>query len=421
MTEVLERATEGDMTEFEAEVVHERRFGNQEILHLPLNSLIVLPQIRGGKNAIQDDLTESIDEEDLDNPINVARVTKHELQAYIDYTNRLWGGELSASQLSHLRQDDGKYNLVVAGHSRTSAVQTLAERHTARTGQQTDWTIQSKLLKDTSVRGIVKKQLTENMHKGAPIEREAVAVVEFYALGLGTEWHNLEEFQKAMKGQLKPSTIRAAVAFHSLPTQIRDKIEKKTLAYDSGVSLGKSADTMRKYYLVKAGFREGDDLDQETELLLEETVQDRLIRSANWITSRNMSCSNARIYIKNETNTMLKEVRDILGDEASAELKEMTFDELAMVDPKQELRNLRRRERSRREQLLREVGKNANARTVELINEFGIAEDPEGHIALLQDLEDAREQSRKEIQRRRRVGLALAENVLDLFDEEQAG
>lgn len=419
MTEVLERPSLGDQeTLYRTAEEHERRFGNQEIVHLPLDSLLMVSQIRGCENPAQNDLKESIDQEDLDNPINVARVTEAELDDYLDFTNRTWGSSLTIADVEQYRQLDGLFNLVVGGHSRTISIQELAAEHTERTGQPTNWEIQSKLLKDTSVFGIVSKQLSENIHKGAPIEREAMAIVEIYSVGFGKEWTDVKGFQKAMKGKLKKSTINAAVAFHSLPTPIRNQVYKKEMPYEAGVALGKSVDTMRLYFVIKAGYDTGKGIDDEAYAILDELTSEQLNYWAGRITDKKWSSSQARMIIRSQVKTWNAKIQIMVAEangEDTQDLQDSLFEEIKMVDPKEELRKELRKQRAKNEKLFREMAEAPMQRATELIAELNDTQNSPVARAILEDARRSTESIDRHLTKR--TGEVAVLNVMASEDE----
>lgn len=62
-----------------------------EFQEIDINRLVILPQVRQKQNKSIDELIDSIVNQGLLNEINVAFLTRDELQTHIDFVNALWG------------------------------------------------------------------------------------------------------------------------------------------------------------------------------------------------------------------------------------------------------------------------------------------------------------------------------------------
>lgn len=253
-------ALEGLQTE-----VHERHFCNIELKSHELNGLILFSQIRDKKNQRFAELEESIDNDDLDNPINIARMTVTELEAYIKFTNKTWKAATTLSDFETYVQPDGRYNVVVAGHSRTLSIKNIARKHTQMTGQPTNYTVLCKIEKDNSVEAIVGKQFLENIHAPVPPHREAEAVVEMYHQGLGDKWNTPEEFRATCKNVVSVVVLNKALAYGELFQQARDMVVAGTMRYSVAVELGKLAQVLRVHSALEHGLDATETLPEELE------------------------------------------------------------------------------------------------------------------------------------------------------------
>lgn len=95
---------------------------------VPVEELVMLSQVRGGANPESKRLKQSIAANGMINPIDVAKMSRADLETYIEFVNSTWGSHVTIDQYLE-REKDGYYYLVVAGHSRTLAVLEMAQEN----------------------------------------------------------------------------------------------------------------------------------------------------------------------------------------------------------------------------------------------------------------------------------------------------
>jgi hypothetical protein len=299
--------------------VHERHFGNIEFKSLELNSLILFSQIRDKKNQRFDELEESIDNDDLDNPINIACMTRQELEDYIAFTNKTWKASTKISDFDAYVQPNGRYNVVVAGHSRTLSMKNIARKHTESTGQATNYTVLCKIEKDNSVEAVVSKQFLENIHAAVPPHREAEAVVEMYNQGLGSKWHTPAEFRAACKNVVSALVLDKALAYGELFEPARNMVVSGTMPYAVAVQLGKLAQVLRVHCALERGLDPAEPLPIELEKTLTYDVMGDCARRFR----ENYNQKAAIGEIEKQLNEKLAEIRDLSGLEKNASLQDI--------------------------------------------------------------------------------------------------
>jgi hypothetical protein len=373
---------------------HERHFGDAELIAVQLDSLISLSQIRNTANSRLEELVESIDSDGLDNPVNVARLNRDELADYIQFTNNTWGSAVRVDDYDGLQQPDGRYNLLVAGHSRVEAIRTLALRHEAETGQATNYTVQAKLLQDNSVESIVAKQAAENLHASVTQERSAMAIVELYTQGLGTKWGDAESFYATQKHRLNRRMLRDALAFAQLEPPIRNTVFAGYIPYKAGVELGRSAMVVRRWFETETGQLTLPDAETNVSSFdrasLEEATGARIRYEAAYIANHGLNSTAATRHIRAYVAKMQKEIEARVGTLAEtgpdASGRQGLF---TMVSAAQQAWQIARRERTRLARQLRETGNSPLAKTADLIITLTDGMHGEELTEVMQDLQGA--------------------------------
>lgn len=364
--------------------VHERHFGNIEFAQLNLDSMFCVSQIRDRINPQFEEIKESIDQEDLDNPVNVARVTWDELCTYIDFTNKTWGATAKPEDFVGHEQPDGRFNLVVAGHNRFAGMQSLAEDHTAETGQATHYTVLCKIMKDNSVGAIVAKQALENLHGSVRQERTAMVVIELYQYGLGTKWNNANEFRRQYGKKISGSMLNEAITFAALSPQVRSMVFGGYLSYKAGLELSKAAVIIREWIGSEVGLR-GDQLTPELALRAERRVRGMAAR----IGRQRLNSTAATKHIRAITAGMQQEID---ARRASTSVPDMEQDMLfEMVTPEQQAREIQRREDAFYEGCLREVSDEPFAVAAQVLSMLRVGDESEIADRVLRDAQKAHE------------------------------
>ncbi|HSX36228.1 MAG TPA: hypothetical protein VLH84_04835 [Patescibacteria group bacterium] len=317
-------------------------FGPREFLEVAVDSLIDLSQTRGVANAQYGQIKASIQDEGLDNPINIARLDDAELEAYIAFTNRTWGSAATLEDFIELRQPDGRYNLIVAGHTRAAAVRELVAERAVAIGQPIEATILTKPLAETSVQAILSKQLSENLHSPVRQERTAMAVVELYCYGVDTgQWATADDFRKLQHGRVNKQMVEDALHFAGLSPEIRSLVFNGYIPYKAGVELGKAAPTVYADFAHEAQLAAGED-DED----IRGAAEVYLRGAAAYIANRKLNSTASARYIRAFVDRMTRET----ADEAAHEEPLFGLRSAAAI-----AREIRDREKRRFEKLLREL------------------------------------------------------------------
>ena len=72
------------------ELREERVFGDHPTRKVSVEKLITLSQVREVKNSVGPELKDSIDRGDMINQVNIALMSREQLQTYITFVNRVW-------------------------------------------------------------------------------------------------------------------------------------------------------------------------------------------------------------------------------------------------------------------------------------------------------------------------------------------
>lgn len=246
----------------------ERYFGRKETVTLPLEQLIVVSQVRDINNPELARLTESIDQTDLINQVDIALLDRERFIDYLDFANALWGTSHNVDDFPVTEQ--GQYYMVIAGHSRVQAMGILR----AREQGYVDYFVECKLHRNPSPREILEIQIAENIHSQPPLERQARAMVETYEYGLRHgEWKTRQEFLRECRGHFSAHRLSQAMNFARLPAELKDFVYNGSLDYLVAVEVGRAMPVIRRRLTYQFdSYGQNIDERQEYEALLNRAV-----------------------------------------------------------------------------------------------------------------------------------------------------
>lgn len=290
-----------------------------EDLLIPTKYLIMLSQVRAELSPDHESLKSSIGgDKKMLQPISVVRMDAERLSGYMDFVNELWGAEHRLEDFTPA--PDGSYYLVVAGHCRTVAAVDIASE------RGVDQMVPSKVYSDMSDRDIIALQIDENIHSNPSPEREAMAIVESYRMGMREGlWSNKTEFITSTDNKFSRYALNQALDFVDLPAGIRDFVFAGTFPYSLAVELGRSMGPAREYF--------GGKYPGSTEEDIEAAVSDSLQLIIARIHQKKITGNAARNFIK-------ANVRDMENSlEEHRNKGNMTMFELELVDEREVIRN----------------------------------------------------------------------------------
>lgn len=226
-------------------------YGEYEYANIDIDKLIVLPQVRKQKNAKIDELIESIKQNGLINPIDVATMDCDHFKKHIDFINGLWNTNINYKTYPTI---NNLYYVIIAGHTRYQAICKIDKE------QNSNSKICVKIHKGKTSEEILSLQLDENIHKEPRIEERAIAIIECYNFGLQVgKWNNKTEFIKQNKNKFSRDILNDALAFTKLPIEIQMYILNGNSFYQAGVELGKIADLIKEYIKYDLGHNYTED------------------------------------------------------------------------------------------------------------------------------------------------------------------
>lgn len=354
MTELLDRVV--DTHEVASELRADRRaelvrnpnyvHGDFETVGLYSDEIVVLSQVRPGKNRALDDLKESILTSGLLNQLDVARVDRQLMEEYIAFTNRVWSSDRSIEEFDDLASDD-YYYLLCAGHSRQQAIVELEEE-----GRLTEaYPIRSKLHAVVSIEDILRIQVEENTHTTPPIERQAMAVVEYYCWGLENgKWHDEDGFLRSEDGvEAKSGIVKDGLLFAKLPNDIRQFVFAKHIPYEAGVQLGQAGELYMRYLEFERGAALWT-LPPEEQEIMQQTYSEWLAIRANHIFEHRLNSSASKKHLMS-LQQQLKEKMKPKKDISQAEKDEMLFADFEEDIRKSSIAEVRRIQNENRREL----------------------------------------------------------------------
>ncbi len=268
----------------------------QEVVEV--EDLIMLSQVRGGANPESKRLKQSIDRRGLINEIDIARMTRENLEQYIDFVNRLWGTSLDIANYD-VRARGGLYYLVIAGHSRTLAVLDLAYEHPEK-----QYKINCKVHDVKGPGDIIGLQLDENLYHKPPVERSAMAIIESYHWGIESgKWSGKTEYLALHKGEVGSAEFEKALGFHQLPADLRRLVFGKQIPYTAALELGGHIDTWIHHETIRLGYASLGVLSEEQAANLEEVMKSELLAIIAYIQNHKLNTTASKLFIQGKANT----------------------------------------------------------------------------------------------------------------------
>lgn len=283
------------------EYLRPREYGKKEYRSVDLRSLIRVSQQRGVNNPAYFDIKESIANDDIINPPDIAYLRRESLESYLNFINKVWGDEHDIDQFEP--DEDGYYHLVIAGHTRVEAmIEIEDERLVAAIEQGYDIsefpspTIHSKIYRDLEPEEILALQMGENLHEKPSQERTALAMVETFYYGLETgKWSTKTEFLEANKGKFSRDSLNKALLFADLSEEIRGFVFAGVVAYGPIVELARTVSSHRSYILKKFfGEKDYADLSDEERAQVEETIMTWNASQAAYLQSKKLNVTAAK-------------------------------------------------------------------------------------------------------------------------------
>jgi len=214
-------------------------FGQYEYMTIDINKLIVFPQVRKVKNAKMDEITNSIEDKGLINPLDVAKLNYEELKNYIDFLNQIWKKDIDINSYQPL---DGYYYVVIAGHTRLESLKQIAKKKEVE--------VQSavKLHNVKTSEEILAIQLDENIYMGTRIEERAIAIIETYRLGIiNNKWQDKTEFLQKNQDKFSRNILNDALVFADLPSEVQEYVFSNNIPFAVGVELGRISPLIEEY------------------------------------------------------------------------------------------------------------------------------------------------------------------------------
>lgn len=219
-------------------------YGKYEYMEVDIHQLIALPQVRKEKNAKIDELVQSISQNGLINPIDIVIMNMEQFKRHIDFINGLWHLTIDFKAYPSI---ENQYYVIVAGHTRYQAICQIEKE------QNQNSKISVKIHQAKTSEDILSLQLDENIHKEPRIEERAIAIIEYYNLGLQTgKWSTKNDFIKENQHKFSRTILNDALAFSNNPPEIQSYILNGNAYYQVGVELGKIANLIiehEKYQL----------------------------------------------------------------------------------------------------------------------------------------------------------------------------
>lgn len=181
------------------------------------------------------ELARSINSSEQINPLIVCSMTEELARKYVEYTNEIWGRNVSFDDFEPIdgRRRPREYQVLVAGERRLRAMSTLDDY--VREKKQVK-IAQRSVTDENGFVYLTALQAAENLYEKPETYGYAVAAYTLYRIG---EYDSVSEFVRDMGGAVGETQARDSISFFQLPEEVREMTEKGTLPYTSGVELAR--------------------------------------------------------------------------------------------------------------------------------------------------------------------------------------
>lgn len=226
-------------------------YGRYDVACLSVDQIVVVSQIRPSTNPVQEELVEDIAANGLGSQLDVAVLSRDRMEDYLGFVKEIWKDETDINELTP--DEAGNYHLLIAGHSRLSAIKTLDKRRRADCEDSNllfqPANVWCKLHHQPSPQEIVSFQISENIHERPPAERTAMVLVENFEYGKRHGlWATKAQYLRSCEGKFSKYALDQALRFADLPQKVRDFTFSGRLRYQTAVALGKQRPLLAGYY-----------------------------------------------------------------------------------------------------------------------------------------------------------------------------
>lgn len=282
------------------EYLRPREYGKKHMQDLPIQSLIRVSQQRGSSNPAFESIKESIENNDIINPPDVAVLSHESFEDYLNFINKLWKKSHHISD--YIPNEDGRYNLVIAGHTRVDAIDDIENQRIKRAidagydiSNWSESTVNCKIYENISPAEILALQMDENLHEKPSQERTAIAMVETYYYGLENgNWSNTSEFAEINRNKFSKKALEAALIFSNLSEEIREYVFVGAVPYGPIVELGRTVEPHRRYLANKYFDSDYELLSEEDQFEIEDEILLWNASKVAFIQSKKLNISNAK-------------------------------------------------------------------------------------------------------------------------------
>jgi hypothetical protein len=227
-------------------------FGPRDIQFVPLGSIVPLEQVRKeyapeALEELKDSMVRETDEGlefNLLNPLVVAQLDSEHAARYVAELNTFWDTEFSLADLP-ADEASGDYLILIAGHRRLRSIHGIVEDHeldrdTVRVSVVPHHNI--------SFEDAIVLQLHENIYERPNPTEEAEAIRMYYeAMRRKDARYTKAACARALN--FSPEKIQRALAYSSLPDQVKDLVRTGVLSYGVGIEISRAqVEYLKRYH-----------------------------------------------------------------------------------------------------------------------------------------------------------------------------
>lgn len=237
-----------------------------------LHQVNLLPQMRPSLiEGDQEDLKNSIRKEGVLNRPIYATLDEQHAQEYLDVINKTWDKSIDLSELTP--SQNGGYIVVVAGHRRTAAMQSICKEDGLDTQKVT---VEAQSLQNPDPYTVLCLQLAENVFVPPSPERYAKIIYESFMLGLASGiYESKADFKRQMP--MGETMVDNALRYMTLPISVQRQVEGGKLPYSHAYVIARIIKPYENFLQENPAFiRNGFLLNEAVELKLHLMINEKI-------------------------------------------------------------------------------------------------------------------------------------------------
>ena len=225
-----------------------------DVREVPLAAINTAAQYRRKNNPSQQSLNKSIAQRGLINPLTTALLEPDIVEEYLRFTNTAWDTDYTSESytpyydLDDSGQDNDKYLLLLAGHSRLKA---LNQDAIDKMYDPQHYLVPISVRHDAyTVRDLLQIQIEENIHSNPDPQYLAKILAESYLYEL-EKGSKISKRNFAKEHNASEKAVTDAINYASLPKDYHIKTDEGLLPFRVAAEMGRGLHILAKYAVFK--------------------------------------------------------------------------------------------------------------------------------------------------------------------------